>query len=268
VRGALAGKTEASLERQMANRKATGVPGDHVEDAHEVAWILHQQGYTHSVTQVAAQLVSTAPRWNFQGNTRIAFWCKVSTRTVRRARRALEDAGLIKSYLLLPGEQLRGQRTPVHRARVVRDVSGLRGLLPERIRRDRGTRSNGGRRAPASPSATHAAHATTRPKPRPAPRPSAADVPQEPLRTPDDFEDLAQSNPEFAEYFVGIAEGMREHGFSAQRPRRVNPPIPPPAFTPDELDEFDRETDRLRVLEEERRERERKKSERERGPPS
>lgn len=173
------------------------------------------------------------------GQVAIARWMMTSDRTCRRARAALEEAGLITSYLLLPGEMLPGQKRPVKRPQVVRDVSRLHRLVNVRSGEPktprRGKRSTQRRRGGSSQNP-----------------PSASALSSSALVTADDFDALAELSPEFAPYFVAMAaatrEGPPEPPATPKPPRPSKPAIAEPP-TPEELDAIDVELDGADELE-------------------
>lgn len=112
--------------------------------------MLRRRGYRLSEARWAAHAAAVAGAFNWQGNPRLASILQVSTRTAQRARARLERDGLIKSYLLSPGDQLEGQRAPVRRHQVVRDVERL-----QRAARRRLEWLNRGRAHAAPSSAAH-----------------------------------------------------------------------------------------------------------------
>jgi hypothetical protein len=245
----LSAAERSSRERQRELRRSTGFAGDAYERAHNVVWELLQRRLPHIACELGGHLVAANGDYNFQGNERLAAWMKKSSRTLRRARRILEDAGLIKSYLLMPGEMVPGQRSPVLRPQVVRDVRALVALVEnERSAAQRVTTSKRGRRTRQDPSDRAGASVLKAP-------------PVPPVRTAADFETLAAMaiSPEWSQYFTGIAAGMRKE--SVPPVKREAPTKPPAPLSPQELDELEAETERL---EDELRQRQ----QRERGPPS
>jgi len=204
--------------------RRTGFAGGAPETGHAVVAALREQGYHPTVAAVAGHLAAVPTEYNWQGNARIAILVGRSERTVQRARLTLETDALITSYLLLTGDLLEGQRAPVRRPQVIRDVSRLQALAaPER----RAAR-------PLAPP-----HQRTRNR-----RPSAAEVPT-PAPAPerasaDELEQLARDKPEFAGFFTALAAARRNE---EQRERDTPDDDPPShASTPDKDAEWDRVT--------------------------
>lgn len=113
--------------------------------------LLQGRGYRLNEARWAAHAAAVPTGFNWQGNPRLASILQVSTRTAQRARARLEADGLIRSLLLVPGDQLAGQRTPVRRYLVVRDVERLQRAARRRLEWLQG----GGRVAkPGAPSGT------------------------------------------------------------------------------------------------------------------
>jgi len=213
------GQAQTDKERQIRQKLLTGFPGACSELGHMVVDALLQRGYPRTYALLAGHYVSTGGEWNFQGNPRLAGWIRVSERTIRRARARLERDGWIKSFVLLVGDQVAGQRAPVARVRVVRDVSKLQRLARTRMAaRAPHKRSKEGRGG--SPPA-----AATRP-------PSAAElVPAE------HFDELASRAPEWLRGSIAsIATATRESMKRSEPRREPAPPVPPV-----ELDAIDRE---------------------------
>ncbi len=255
MRGLVLDYAKASRERQLELRKSTGFAGDRADVGHAVSWELHRRGMSDRAARLGGHLVATADEWNFQGTRRLAFWAERCQRTMQRARLELEQAGLITSRLLLPGDQVRGQRGPVHKPQVVRDVRALLALIGERVNARRGTVPAGRRRVRKSPSdRTPAAPSQTR-----RPRGNVAHVPTDPLEEAAVLEQEASRTTDSAVALLlrQLAAAKRE-GAKLRRPQPQPEPLPP--FTDEELDAFDAETDRLRAEEERRRE--------QRGPPN
>lgn len=125
-------KGDKAREAQRELLKTTGYAGGNAELGHRVAYELRCAGYAETVAQFAGHLCSIAGSWNFQGNHRIARLMGRSLRTVQRARALLEADGYLSSYLLEPGDMIDGQRSPVTRHQVVRDVSRLQRLAHNR----------------------------------------------------------------------------------------------------------------------------------------
>lgn len=125
--------SQRDQKRQRHLKRTTGFPGHAAEAAHVIAYELQKRGFSRLEALLAGHYVSTGGDFNFQGNVRLAGWLEVCERSVRRARATLERAGWIRSYLLLAGEKVEGQRAPVTRPRVVRDVSKLQRLARARM---------------------------------------------------------------------------------------------------------------------------------------
>ena len=225
--------SQRSAARQEQNRRETGFAGERADLAHAVVWELRKRRYSPSVAWFAGQLVSAGGTWNFQGNTRLAKWGGFSERTAQRARAILEADKLITSYLLEAGQQVPGQRSPVRRPQVVRDVRPLLGLVPRGlVRRPRRSTSFDGRGSRPSPDRS--------PQQDQRPLPSAfTNPPPTTAPTAELFTELAAKHPEFARYFVGMAAAKQP----TQRPE-IKPP-PPAKIDPSEIDAWDEETERL-----------------------
>ena len=209
----LAAGADRRHKNQQDLKRMTGFPGGNAELGHQVLWALRQK-YSTTTARVAAHLAAITGAYNFQGNRRIAFWCGISDRTVRRARAELERDGLIASYLLLPGDMVLGQKAPVTRPQVVRDVAALQRLARVRgaFREPRNTKK---RREP-----------------------SAAEVPA-PSATPptaEMFEALAQRNPELSAHFLVMAEAARK-----KRPPPTQVPPHAPPMTKEQIDAHEEE---------------------------
>ena len=238
LRGAVRAAKSRSREWQAEQIRRTGFATDRAELGHEVISAMRHRGYPLTVATVAGHLAAVGTGWNWQGNARIADLVGRSERTVQRARKRLEDDGLISSHLLLTGDMIDGQRSPVRHPQVVRDVSRLQRLVQVR----------GAIRA-----------APHRKKRR---RPSVAEIPTpervEPV-TADVHDDLAAAHPEFASYHAILAAAARR---GEQRVEK----LPPNAahVTPEEIDEWDRVT---AEMERELHQRQRSPPT-ERGPPS
>lgn len=124
------GSSARELQRELL--KATGYCGGNAELGHRVAFELRARGYSETVAQFGGHLCAIAGSWNFQGNHRLARLMRRSLRTVQRARALLEADGLLQSYLLHPGDMIDGQRAPVTRLHIVRDVSPMQRLANNR----------------------------------------------------------------------------------------------------------------------------------------
>lgn len=112
-----------SRAEQDAAVRSTGFV-QRAELARDVEDFLLRKRYPHSVARWGAHAVA-AGRYNFQGQRRLSELVQRHRRTAQRARARLEADGLIKTYLLLPGQMVPGQRAPVTRYRVIRDTSTL-----------------------------------------------------------------------------------------------------------------------------------------------
>jgi hypothetical protein len=236
-------RAKVSRERQLELRKRTGFAGDNHERAHEVEWLLLSMGYTRIEAKFAAALVATADEWNWQGMRRLSYWIgNVSMRTLRRARAKLERLGLLQSCLLLPGDMVPGQRAPVRQPMVVRNVTAIVALLGERVGRNRGKVQRG-------------RHSRQDPSDRSGGGPSNSSVAHAPAaRSADDFEQLAakHADSEWGEYFVGIAASLKK---GPEVIRRKPEPKTVPRYTPEEIEAWERETERLEQLVREREQR-------------
>jgi hypothetical protein len=189
----------------------------HADVGHAIVDALQRRRYPHTVAAVAGHLGAVGTAYNWQGNTRIAELIHRSRRTVQRARARLEADGLIRSHLLLTGDLIEGQRSPVRHPQVVRDVSRLQRLA-------------GGRGAPLrqQPPARQR-------------KPSAAETParvcaEQSRATAEELAELAEARPEFAAFFHELAEAARA------RAPRTPPSNCPREIDPREIDEWDRVT--------------------------
>lgn len=99
----------------------------HADVGRLVEQALLRRGWPHSFALVAGHLAAVGSAYNYQGCRRIAELMRRHPRTVQRARAALERRGLVRSYLLLTGQHVPGQR-PVRHPQVVRDVRKLQQL--------------------------------------------------------------------------------------------------------------------------------------------
>lgn len=215
LRGALKAAKQRSRAWQADQFDRTGFATDKAELGHAVVNAMRRRGYPVTVASVAGHLAAVGTAYNWQGNARIADLVGRSERTVQRVRARLEDEGLIASKLLLTGDMIAGQRSPVRHPQVVRDVSRLQRLASVR---------------------QAALHAPTRTSKRR--RPTAIEVPPPPPQeemTAEGFEQLARDKPEFATFLRIQAEAKRRQG-----------PPPPPQnaahITSDEIDEWERAT--------------------------
>lgn len=160
----------------------------HADVGHAVYAALLARGWPHSIAKAGAHLAAVGGPYNWQGCPRIASLMGRSTRTVQRARAALELAGLVKSYCLDTGDQLEGMRAPVWRPQVVRDVTALQRLVVlqvERVQRHVATKG-----------------LTPRRRPPPSARPSAAD------RAPGQPQELV-TRAELVAFTAGLAEALK-----------------------------------------------------------
>lgn len=236
---AAAAERRAKARAEQAERVArTGFAGGDPELGHAVVFELLARGYRPAVARYAGHLAS-AGRWNFQGNPRLAELTHRSLRSVQRYRAQLEADGLIRSYCLEPGDMVEGQRAPVSRPQIVREVLA-RALGLERIARTPAPPRTRKERQAQRRQNTRARRLVTAPAPSPAPM-SLEDMQQ------------AAKRPGVATWVVQSLQGQ---GGGKPPPRSAEPM---PAA---ELDELDAE---LRELaERQARQRERL---RERGPP-
>jgi hypothetical protein len=205
---------------------------------HAVVAELLERGYSREVAAYGGHLAS-AGRWNFQGNPRLASLVGRHLRSVQRYRALLEADGLLRSFCLEPGDMIDGQRAPVSRPQIVREVL-VRAAALERLAR---------RAPPRRPTKAQRRQNTRARRLVTAPAPSPAPLTAEQM--------LEAANRPGVETWVAlaVAEGQ---GRSQRRPPRVDEP---PPVSPAELDELDAE---LRELD--RRQRERLR-ERARPPP-
>lgn len=149
---------------RQQQRREKGFAGSRTEVAHEVALALRERGYSQREAWYGGQLVAHGGSFNFEGNWRISKWGKFCLRTAQRARLKLELDGLIKSYIVPPGECVPGQKRAVRRWQVVRDVRALLGLVKHKPRRltPRRGKSTGAAAAHVQPH-THVAAVPTTP---------------------------------------------------------------------------------------------------------
>jgi hypothetical protein len=211
-----------SFEAQVDRARATGFPGPMSEVGHGVVWELRRLGFSRSVANYGGHLASVSSEWNYQGNRRLSRWIGFSDRTARRARAALEARKLIKSHLLLTGEQLVGQKAPVRHPQVVRHVAALQRLA--HVRGSIGLPKRKGRAA---------ANAEA---------PRAPSVAETESPSADDFDAMALRHPEFAGP-LGVLAAARRKG--AAKPPVVEQQPVPPAPSPEEIDRWEAETARL-----------------------
>jgi hypothetical protein len=237
LRPVLDAHSRRSKVRQEDNRASTGFAGERADLGHAVVWELRKRRYSASVAWFAGQLVSCGGIYNFQGNARIAKWGGFSERTAQRARAVLEADKLLTSYVLEAGQQVEGQRSPVRRPQVVRDIRALLGLLPRRIREQRPMRrdrKSPGGSAPLAPTSRAPASTVL---------PSAFSAPDVTPATAELFNELARKHPEFSRYFVGMA--------AAASKKPPQPPVHAPAeIDPKEVDAWESDTERLERLDE------------------
>lgn len=138
----LRGSRQAQRERraqayaEQAERVTrTGFAGGHAELGHAVAYELRRLGYSPAIAAYGGHLCAVGGAWNFQGNPRLASLVGRCLRSAQRYRAQLEADGLLRSYCLEPGDMIDGQRAPVSRPQVVRDLSQLRALALARLAR-------------------------------------------------------------------------------------------------------------------------------------
>jgi hypothetical protein len=208
-----------SLERQAELLRLSGFPGHLAELGHAVVYEMRRRGYSITCSLIAGHLVACGGVWNFQGNRRIAKWCGLSVRTVQRVRKILERDELIHSYLLLPGDMVDGQRKPVTRPQVVRDVSALARLANLHAAQGLRARKSHRRRSSARPSVVDA----------PPVAPTSAEL----------FDELAAKHPELASSLGVMANARRAAEQRPAAPKKTRDV--PPAPTAAELDAIERE---------------------------
>ena len=165
---AAAAERRAKAYAEQAERIArTGFAGGEPEVGNAVRFELLERGYLPAVAEYGAQLASVG-RWNFQGNPRLASIVRRSLRSVQRYRAQLEADGLLRSYCLEPGDMIDGQRAPVSRPQIVREVL-IRAAALERIaRRPAPPRTRAERQAQRRQN-TRARRIVTAPAPSPSP---------------------------------------------------------------------------------------------------
>lgn len=122
-----------ALAEQAERVRRTGFAGGHAELGHQVAFELRARGYGPAIAAFGGHLCAVGGTWNFQGNPRLAGLIGRSLRSAQRYRAQLEADGLLRSYQLEPGDMVDGQRAPLLRPQVVRDVSTLRALVAARL---------------------------------------------------------------------------------------------------------------------------------------
>lgn len=220
VRGIRGNTNNRARKRQRELLRTTGFAGGYAEQGHIVRYELARLGYLPSVADYAGHMCSVGGRFNFQGNARLSRLMGRSLRSAQRYRAILEADGLLSSHTLEAGDMIDGQRAPVSRAQVVRDLSGLQALAigaPQRKpphRRNRGT-----------------------------PKSSAAEVP------PVEVEARLTAQ----ELEAGIARWMRANPLANAAPRTPRPssdpvrvpPGCPVEIDPAEIDQWDRDTESL-----------------------
>jgi hypothetical protein len=179
------------------------------ERAHLLVDELIRRGVPHGPAAYAGHAIAPGGIYYFRGNVRTALDMHRSKRSAQRYRALLEGLGLLRSYLLLRGDMVPGQRAPVRHAHVIRDCGALWKILEE----------------------LGAGRVAEKPRPPSSARPSVADVPSsapERPRTAEDFAELGERvGPEWSAYFFGIAAAK----------------VPPNAakVTPEEIEIIDRE---------------------------
>lgn len=246
--------TDESRAWQSAQRERTGFGAapELGELGHVLVTLLQRRGYRLNEARWAAHAAAVPTAFNWQGNPRLATILHVSTRTAQRARAKLEADGLIKSYLLSPGQQLEGQRAPVRRYQVVRDVERLQRAARRRlawlqsggrVAGERPPQSGGPRGAPRPvisrkmEAPAHKGHA---------PGGSPTTVAQAPPTAAELREIAARCAPELASLIGEIAGAAerRETAASGGQPPREHAPVPPgcpPTIDAAELDDLERE---------------------------
>lgn len=210
-----------SQKRQRELMRHFGFPGGEAEIGHIVSFELRLRGLPPRICAFGAHLAAVASIWNYQGNNRIGRWMGYSPRSLRRYRAELEKHKLVRSCLLLRGDQLPGQSAPVRRPQVVRDVSALQRLA--------GARSAIGYTKRGAPS-----ERDTRRDGAPTPRkPSAVETQQAP--TVEEFERLQRQHagePWLASFLGAMAAAGRG---GTTTPRGGQPqPTSPSRRTPPE----------------------------------
>jgi hypothetical protein len=231
-----------ALAEQAERIRRTGFAGGHAELGHAVAFELRARGYSASIAAFGGNLCAVGGTWNFQGNPRLAQLIGRSVRSAQRYRAQLEADGLLQSFCLQPGDMIDGQRAPVLRPQVVRDLSKLRALALARL-------AQRPRKSPRQRAKQNARAAAVVAPPRAAPL------------TPDQLQDVAAGAPEWLRGAIWTEAGSskRRSGPAPQSSGGEVPCSPEPAesvapLSPEELDALDAE---LRELTEQL----------ERGPP-
>lgn len=204
-------RQKKALRAQIERRRLTGFAGADAEAGHQVTWALLERGYCTTIALYGGHLVACGGEYNFQGNCRLGRWIVVCQRSLRRARAVLERDGYLTSYLLMPGEMVPGQRVPVQRPQVVRHIAALRRLAT--------VRTVARRQGPHKRSAGIQ-------------RPSAAEQPSMGQRVTS--ADLNAIAAQFPGVWTPIAT-------AAPKPPKRPAPAYPPAPSPEEIDEVERE---------------------------
>lgn len=227
VRGSRAQQRERrakTLAEQAERQRLTGFGGGHAELGHAVAFELRRRGYSPSIASYGGQLCSVGGTWNFQGNRSLARLVARSVRSAQRYRARLEADGLLRTYFLEPGDIVDGQRCPVSRPQVVRELSLLRGLVTaSRVHRPPPAPRNRRQRREAARAAALVA-------PVAAPPPASV-------------EQLQELAARAAEPWVGraILEGLGLAPKHAPAPQRPLPRDAAPVTPAEELDALDAE---------------------------
>ena len=240
--------TEKSRAWQGAQQERTGFGAapELGELGHVLVALLLGRGYRLNEARWAAHAAAVPTGFNWQGNPRLAAILHVSTRTAQRARAKLEADGLIRSHLLSPGDQLEGQRAPVRRYQVVRDVERL-----QRAARRRLTWLQSGGRVERPPQ-RNASRAAARPvinrrraQANYSPGGSTSTVAHVPPTAAELREIATRCAPELASVLGDIAGAAerRENATGGQQARE-HAPAPrgcPPKVDPAEVDAVERE---------------------------
>jgi hypothetical protein len=213
---------QKSAAAQMERLRLTGFSGPDFETANQVHWALRQLGVPDTAARYGAHLVACGAVYNFQGHKRIGQLMGKSVRAIRRARALLEAEGYITSYLLEPGDIIAGQRMPVRRYQVVRDVRRLRALATIKTK-------------PLAPHRRSASRRNTITTPPSTGKPSAAEVPRV---TAADLHEIASMTAE-----SWVAACVRNVANAGARP-------PAEAPSPEAIDVvIDRERGELQAIE-------------------
>lgn len=221
-----------NANRQKELQRCTGFAGEWYELAHTLVDELRKLSrFTDSALWFAGQLVAHGGIWNFEGNRKLSELSGWSERTMQRDRKALEDAGLIKTYRLEPGDRVPGMKRRVRRHTVVRNCSGLLAL----VSRKRFTP----RRGKKARAATAADRRTTPSKDFGV----AVRVPSTP--PVETVQACLQKGPEWlTDVFVGMLASMQPTPAPAPQRPHVEP-RKPACVDPTEVDEWEDETERL-----------------------